>query len=105
MNENHVNNPADQQPDEEPRNPIDAFLYHQRRALEETGKALDALVPPGFKEHGAEAGREFVKGFKVLVDAAITELEKMSKEMETKSREGVDRPSTTGPSKVKVQVE
>ena len=61
-------------------------------------------MPPGFKEHGAEAGREFVKGFRVLVDAAITELEKMSKEME-KNRTDDDHPSTTGPNKVKVQVE
>lgn len=105
MNENHVNNPTEEQPVEDPRNPIDGFLYHQRRALEETGKALDALIPPGFREHGAEAGREFAKGFKVLVDAAIVELEKMSKEMDKARSEGSDRPSTTGPTKVKVQVE
>ena len=100
----NVNNTTEQPEEETARTPVDAFVFHQRRALEETGKALDALVPPGFKEHGAEAGREFVKGFKVLVDAAITELEKMSKEME-KNREESDRPSTTGPNKVKVQVE
>ena len=104
MDNNHIPETEDTNPAEEPRTPIDTFVYHQRRALEETGKALDALVPPGFKEHGAEAGREFVKGFRVLVDAAITELEKMSKEME-KNREDDDRPSTTGPNKVKVQVE
>lgn len=102
---NHVNPEAEQPTEDATRNPLDAFIYHQKRALEETGKALDALVPPGFKEHGAEAGREFAKGFKVLVDAAITELEKMSKEMAKDSNEGGDRPSTTGPHKVKVQVE
>jgi hypothetical protein len=102
-NEN-VNNTTEQPEEETSRTPVDAFVFHQKRALEETGKALDALVPPGFKEHGAEAGREFVKGFKVLVDAAITELEKMSKEMD-KARTESDRPSTTGPNKVKVQVE
>ena len=102
---NDVNNTTEQPEEEAARTPVDAFVFHQKRALEETGKALDALVPPGFKEHGAEAGREFVKGFKVLVDAAITELEKMSKEMEKARAEGDDRPSSTGPNKVKVQVE
>lgn len=107
MDNNHyVPNPESaEESNEEPRTPIDAFLYHQRRALEETSKALDALVPPGFKEHSAEAGREFVKGFRVLVDAAITELEKLNKEMEKNREGGDDRPSTTGPNKVKVQVE
>lgn len=100
---NNVNNTTDQPEEEAARTPFDEFVFHQKRALEETGKALDALVPPGFKEHGAEAGREFAKGFKVLVDAAITELEKMSKEMD--KTEDSDRPSSTGPTKVKVQVD
>jgi hypothetical protein len=107
MDSNHNENyepVADEQPLED--TPINEFLRHQKKALEETGKALDALVPPGFKEHGSEAGREFIKGFKILVDAAITELEKASKEIEKRQTdEGSDRPSTTGPSKVKVQVE
>ncbi len=104
MNDNHV--PRLEAPDDEPRarNVFDTFLNHQKRAADEASKALDALIPPGFKEHGAEAGREFVKGFKVLVDAAINELEKVSKEIEKRSDES-DRPSTTGPTKVKVQVE
>jgi hypothetical protein len=103
-NTNHTMNDTD--PVDDSRAPFDQFVYHQRKALEETGKAIDALVPPGFKEHGAEAGREFAKGFKVLVDAAISELERMSKEMERRQQEaGNDRPSTTGPNKVKVQVE
>jgi hypothetical protein len=105
MYENNNVNHETEQPEEELKNPLESFIHHQRRALEETGKALDSLVPPGFKEHGAEAGREFAKGFKVLVDAAITELEKMSKEMEKNAPEDGDRPSSTGPHKVKVQVE
>jgi len=41
-----------------------------------------------------------------VVDAAITELEKASKELEKRQPSGGDdRPSTTGPAKVKVQVE
>lgn len=98
-----------------PETPLEQFFYHQRRALEETGKALEALLPPGFREHSSEASREFAKGFRVLVDAAIDELKKIS-EKEASPDEGETetpvesvkeepRPSTTGKTKVKVKVE
>ncbi len=88
---------------EETKTPVEEFFNHQKRAVEEMSKALEALLPEGFREHGAEASREFAKGFKVLVDAAITELEKVSKKVEEEAESA--RPSTTGRTKVKVQVE
>jgi len=93
--------------EEQTENPLDQFFFHQRRALEETGKALDALLPPGFKEHSHEAGREFAKGFKVLVDAAIDEMKKVSEkdDLQPDADEDDDKPSTTGKTKVKVQVD
>lgn len=95
---------------ENPKSPLESFIYHQRRALEETSKALDALIPPEVREHSSEAGRQFVKGFKVLVDAAIAEIEKASSKVQEVKTEGeaeaeVPRPSTTGKTKIKVQVE
>jgi hypothetical protein len=90
---------------DEPRTPLEAFIHHQRRAMEETVKAIDALLPEGFKEHGSAAGKEFVKGLKVLADAFIDEIEKMTTQEEGAAEEGDDKPSTTGPTKVKVQVE
>jgi len=100
-------------PDEGQRGVFKEFLQHEQRAFEETSKAFDALIPPGFKEHSQEAGREFVSGMKVLVDAAINELEKASKEFDknfsrrraASDDSGSDRPSSTGTTKVKVQVE
>lgn len=102
----------------EVENPLKLFLEHQKRAFEETGKALDALLPEGFKRHSKEARREFLRGVSVLVDAAVIELEKASKEadrvfkrMQQRSPEeptpppAPPRPSTTGPQKVKVEVE
>jgi hypothetical protein len=95
----------------EKTNPFNEFLRHQQRAVEETGKAFDALLPPGFKEHSREAGREFVSGMKVLFDAAIEGLEKASQEFdknfnrERSDSDSGDRPSTTGTTKVKVQVD
>ena len=86
-------------------NPLETFFYHQRKALEETARALEALLPPGFKEHSTEAGREFVEGFKVLVDATIDELKKVSERAEDEEEDNGDDTSTTGSGKVKVQVD
>lgn len=102
---------AEQQNDngtaESPRSPWETFVFHQRRALEETAKALEALLPEGFREHGQEAGREVIKGFKVLVDAAIDEIEKATAVKDEKKDEDddSDRPSTTGKVKVRVDLE
>ncbi|MFN8372631.1 MAG: hypothetical protein U0694_07110 [Anaerolineae bacterium] len=40
---------AAEQTEEQERGPIDQFLYHQRRALDEASKAIEALLPEGFK--------------------------------------------------------
>lgn len=97
--------------EEAPASPMEQFFFHQRRALEETGRALEALLPPDFRRHGGEASREFTKGFRILVDAAIDELKKVSeREEEEKSAhpkddDDDDKPSSTGKTKVKVKVD
>jgi hypothetical protein len=92
--------------------PFGEFLRHQKRAFEETGKAVDSLLPPGFKQHSNEAGREFISGFKVLFDAVLDGAQKVSKDFEQNlnrdrgaSGDADDRPSSTGTTKVKVQVD
>ncbi|MFN8527788.1 MAG: hypothetical protein U0670_04175 [Anaerolineae bacterium] len=99
------------------KSPIEEFVDHQRKALEETGKAIESLLPEGFREHGKEAGKEFAKGLKILVDAAIGEMEKAGREIDKQFKQsrqssstpgevdGSDRPSSTGATKVKVQVD
>ncbi len=106
------NQDTTEMPGAEKHDPLNEFLRHQQRAVEETGKALESLLPPGFREHSQEAGREFVKGMKVLFDAALEGVEQVSKEVDKNlnrqrpaSDEGGDRPSTTGTTKVKVQVD
>ncbi|HRF97265.1 MAG TPA: hypothetical protein PLZ51_18780 [Aggregatilineales bacterium] len=102
-------NTSSEQPmtDEEKRNAFETFLSHQKRALEETGKALEALLPEGFRVHGSNASKEFTKGFKVLVSAAMQELRKARKdEDDAEGVGGDDQPvSTTGKTKIKVKVE
>jgi len=91
---------------EDPRSPFEEFLYHQRRALEETGRALESLLPDGFRKHGRQASQEFTKSFRVLVDAAMTEIKKGKSETEdTDLGSDDDGPTTTGKTKVKVQVD
>ncbi len=77
-----MNPSPEEQPDSgDAKTPLEQFIFHQRRGLEEFGKAMESLLPPGFKEHTQAAGSEFASGFRVLIDAAIDEIKKAS-EME-----------------------
>src|SRR5262245_13029749 len=121
MAENDKDINTDDTTEEKAESPMERFFFHQRRALEETGKALEALLPPDFRKHGGEASREFAKGFRVLVDATIDKLKKVSEkedpledevdtpepEPESKKKDDDDdnRPSTTGRTKVKVKLD
>jgi hypothetical protein len=97
--------PEAEQAEPKPPTPIDQFVEHQRRALEETGKAIESLLPPDFVSHAKEAQKEFIAGFRVLADTFIDEMEKVAKKVETHKADDEDKPSTTGKAKVKVQVE
>lgn len=109
MSEEQVNQqPEAEQSEPKKANPIDDFVEHQRRAVEETGKALESLLPPEFVKHAKEAQKEFLAGFKVLADTMIDEMEKVAKKVEearSETSDDDDKPSTTGKTKVKVQVE
>ena len=72
---------------DEEQTPLEQFIFHQRRGLEEFGKAMESLLPPRFKEHTQAAGVEFATGFRVLIDAAIDEIKKAS-EMEDHDSQG-----------------
>ncbi|MDE2750332.1 MAG: hypothetical protein OXI34_15350 [Chloroflexota bacterium] len=81
-------NPAPEEPlGEDGGTPLEQFIFHQRRGLEEFGKAMESLLPPRFKEHTQAAGNEFATGFRVLIDAAIDEIKKAS-EMEDHDARG-----------------
>ena len=73
--------PAQESDEAAEQTPLEQFIFHQRRGLEEFGKAMESLLPPGFREHTQAAGNEFATGFRVLIDAAIDEIKKAS-EME-----------------------
>jgi len=97
--------------------PLSAFLEHQANAAQETIAALQALLPPEFHTHSTAARDEWLLSFKALFDGATdaieTELKRARNKVDsaipgdpndTRTGTGTDKPSTTGKSKVKVEV-
>jgi hypothetical protein len=86
--------------------PLHEFISHQRKAAEEALKALESLVPPDFRTHGRAARKEFVAGMKVLFEGAISAVDREMNKMHTSDNRTSDSdgPSTTGKTKVKVEV-
>lgn len=104
-----MNPSLEEQPEsEDAQNPLEQFIFHQRRGLEEFGKAMESLLPPGFREHTQAAGSEFATGFRVLIDAAIDEIRKAS-EMEDADQETEspidDEDRASGGGKIKVELD
>ncbi len=103
--------PEEQPESADAQTPLEQFIFHQRRGLEEFGKAMESLLPPGFKEHTQAAGSEFATGFRVLIDAAIDEIKKAS-EMEAHQDAEQDPPAnasddedTAGSGRIKVELD
>ncbi len=90
----------------EPEMPLAGFLHHQRKAAEAALKALGAFIPPDFRKYSREAREEYLKSFKVLIEGARATVEREIKR--ARGEKGDDdqpsRPSTTGKTKVKVEV-
>ncbi len=83
---------------------LDEFVSHQRKAAEEACEAVNALIPPDFRTHSKAARDEFIASLRVVVDAAANTMEHELKKMRMSSEGGSSGPSTTGKSKVKVEV-
>ncbi len=79
---------------------FDAFMRHQKHAAEETRLALEALIPDGFRVHSREAKRAFKRSFKVVLADLSARLEAM----DVDDAEEDEPPSTTGKTKVRVEV-
>jgi len=85
--------------------PLQDFIEHQRKAAEEAAQAINALIPPEFRTHSRAAREEFLKSFKVLVDGVAAAVDREMNRMRNNPSSGPgDGPSTTGKSKVKVEV-
>ncbi|MHB8627432.1 MAG: hypothetical protein ACYDBJ_09075 [Aggregatilineales bacterium] len=98
----------------EAKPPFTAFVEHQVNAAHETLEALRGLLPPDFRTHARAARHEFLLSFKVLLEGVTEKVEhEMARVRQAaadtgkksdKSDDDDDKPSTTGKSKVKVEV-
>lgn len=99
--------PTQEIPGVEPKAPLQEFLEHQVNAAQETLRAFQALVPPDFRTHSRAARKEFLLSFKVLLDGAMATVERelnKSRQPDSGAADSSSGPSTTGKSKVKVEV-
>ncbi len=108
--EQAAENPEGEQPESKPaeRTPLEGFLHHQRKAAEAALKALGAFIPPDFRKYSREAREEYLKSFKVLIEGARATVERELHRNRSKAERDEDgqppRPSSTGKTKVKVEV-
>jgi hypothetical protein len=83
---------------DEKKKPVDDFVEHQKRALDEAGKALESLLPPEFREHGKAAVNESIEGFRVLLNSMLDDFKSEVNKDDGESKSG------NGSAKVKVEV-
>ncbi len=83
---------------EEGESVLDAFVRYQREAAKEGRKAIEAFIPPDVRAHGREAKRNFRRAFKVLLEGIAERIELPEED------EGIPPVSSTGKTKVKVEV-
>ncbi len=103
MAEEHQDKPGNEAPDL--KNTLESFAEHQRKAAKEACEAVVSLLPPDFRTHSRTAGDEFAKSLQVLADGVMGVMEREVKRMRTNVQTGPGGgPSTTGKSKVKVEV-
>jgi hypothetical protein len=91
------------QPQEE-KSPLKGFIKHQRVAAEEAAKALKGFIPPEVRTHGRVAKEEFLMSFKVLVEGVSEVVDREINKMQSNKSSAGNTSSTTGKTKVKVEV-
>ncbi len=103
MAEEHQDKPGTETPDL--KSTFESFADHQRKAAKEACEAVVSLLPPDFRTHSRTATDEFAKSLRVLADGVIGVMEHELNRMRTSAEPGTGSgPSTTGKSKVKVEV-
>jgi len=54
--------------------PFDEFVEHEKKAVNEFGKAFAAILPEGLREHGTAGVEEMVEGYRRLFNATLDDL-------------------------------
>ncbi len=74
---------------------FEIFMDHQRKAFNESGQAIESLLPVAFKEHSKTALKETVEGYRTLVNTVIDDvIERIEKlrQVEEKEEPPVPQP-------------
>lgn len=53
---------------------LNAFLEHERAAIDSASKAFESLIPDGVRVHGKKAVEEMIEGYRVLFNTAVDEV-------------------------------
>jgi hypothetical protein len=56
---------------------FDDFVEHEKKALQEFGKAFASLLPEGLREHGDAAVKEMLEGYRRLFNATLDDIVKL----------------------------
>lgn len=72
---------------------FDAFIEHQKNALQAAGKAFQALIPEGVKKHGETAVKESLEGYRQLFNSALDEV--VTLVQKAKIEDGAPKKKTT----------
>lgn len=56
---------------------FDEFVEHEKKAVQEFGKAFATLLPEGLREHGETAVKEMVEGYRGLFNATLDDVVKL----------------------------
>ncbi len=57
--------------------PFDEFVEHEKKAVQEFGKAFMAVLPVGLREHGETAVTEMIEGYRRLFNATLDDVVKL----------------------------
>ena len=74
--------------EELPDGPFERFLDHQRRAFVEASKAFSSLLPKELREHGQNAVKEMVEGYRALFNTTLDDLIKTLEKARLEENEG-----------------
>jgi hypothetical protein len=74
----------------EEQTPFAEFIEHEKKAVNEAGKALSSLLPEGLRKHGDTALKEMIEGYRRLfnstLDDVVKRIEKAKLEEKPSSR-------------------
>jgi len=82
---------------------FEQFLEHQRNAVKEVGRALEAMIPDGVREHGSSAYKETIEGYRGLFNAVIDEVNTKVEQFTPEFLKTQDEDSTPDESEKKAE--